>query len=601
MSIIYIFSLIILVVSYLLVYKREEKQNLVFSIIISGILLIGYNIVICTFMYFLYIKSTLLNLSICNIIISIIPIIFIIKTKKIQKYHVDIIDLHAIIILVVLTITIVICNYGIPIKIKHGITDATTHYFAADDFYRYSTLLPRENSDVINWIGITNLMTGAYINTGIFLKLFDGIISETYFCQLYFLFDILIWILSSLLMYTLLSMNNKKTKHKILAIVFTLFYIFAYQLNSLFAGFSYLGVGLDIIIGILIIMKSNIPKLYKRIGLFILNFGIMFSYYYFAPVIFLAILWQLIKDNKEKGKKLINLEILTDVLVTLFIPGLIGVIYFVALPLINSSTGLINYISAIGTEGFIYENLISNIIIYLLLAEIYLIYSFIKKKNEFSSKFLFLNTIFVLLIFAGLKFKIVSEYYFYKLYYMFFIILVASSFESIKIITQKNKKIEIFSYILIGIYAIGIFVAIVFRKDIGIYDIYKNNGEEINKNYELVSNDELEILDYYNKNINNPQETEPSTYFCLSLGLNGRSRWMYGILKNANNFTDTSVGDMTVSLDEFMEENKEYMVVFKTDYGGDFNQIWGEIEKYNLKIVIQNDSGMILQKQNLAE
>ena len=418
MSIIYIFSLIILVVSYLLVYKREEKQNLVFSIIISGILLIGYNIVICTFMYFLYIKSTLLNLSICNIIISIIPIIFIIKTKKIQKYHVDIIDLHAIIILVVLTITIVICNYGIPIKIKHGITDATTHYFAADDFYRYSTLLPRENSDVINWIGITNLMTGAYINTGIFLKLFDGIISETYFCQLYFLFDILIWILSSLLMYTLLAMNNKKTKHKILAIVFTLFYIFAYQLNSLFAGFSYLGVGLDIIIGILIIMKSNIPKLYKRIGLFILNFGLMFSYYYFAPVIFLAILWQLRKDKKEKGKKLINLEILTDVLVTLFIPGLIGVIYFVALPLINSSTGLINYISAIGTEGFIYENLISNIIIYLLLAEIYLIYSFIKKKNEFNSKFLFLNTIFVLLIFAGLKFKIVSEYYFYLIAYI---------------------------------------------------------------------------------------------------------------------------------------------------------------------------------------
>ena len=599
MNIIYIFTLIVLFISYLLVYKKEEKSNLLFSIVINSILLIGYNIVICTVMYFISIKSTLLNLSICNLIFSIIPIVNIIKSKKIQKYYIKLIDVIAFIIIIALAFTVIFANYGFPIKIKHAVTDATTHFFTADDFYRYSTLLPRENSDKINWIGISHIMTGAYINNGIFLKLFDGIISETYFCQLYFLFDILIWVLSGFLMYTLLAINSKKVKHKILALVFSVFYILAYQLNSLFAGFSYLGVGLDVIIGILIIMKSDMPKLYKRIGLFLLNFGIMFSYYYFAPVIFIAVLWQIVNDNKASGKKFINLEIILDILITLFIPGLIGLIYFIILPIFQTTTGPINYFTAIGTEGFIYENLFTNILPYLLFAEIYLIYNFIKKKDVFNDKLLFLNIIFMIIIYIGLKLNIVSDYYFYKIYYMFFIVLITSSFEIIKIIKKKKKKINIIMYLLITIYAIGIFIAIVFEKNFYVYDIYMNNGIEIHKKYEMVTGAELEILDYYNKNINNPDETEKSTYFCKTQGNNGRDRWIYSILKNPNNFIDAYTAELTENLDKFMQDSTEYMVVFKTDYAGDYDKLVNEdVKKYNLKILIQNESGMILQKQN---
>lgn len=599
MNIIYIFTLIVLFISYLLVYKKEEKSNLLFSIVINSILLIGYNIVICTVMYFISIKSTLLNLSICNLIFSIIPIVNIIKSKKIQKYYIKLIDVIAFIIIIALAFTVIFANYGFPIKIKHAVTDATTHFFAADDFYRYSTLLPRENSDKINWIGISHIMTGAYINNGIFLKLFDGIISETYFCQLYFLFDILIWVLSGFLMYTLLAINSKKVKHKILALVFSVFYILAYQLNSLFAGFSYLGVGLDVIIGILIIMKSDMPKLYKRIGLFLLNFGIMFSYYYFAPVIFIAVLWQIVNDNKASGKKFINLEIILDILITLFIPGLIGLIYFIILPIFQTTTGPINYFTAIGTEGFIYENLFTNILPYLLFAEIYLIYNFIKKKDVFNDKLLFLNIIFMIIIYIGLKLNIVSDYYFYKIYYMFFIVLISSSFEIIKLMTEKKKKINIIIYLLITIYAIGIFIAIVFEKNFYVYDIYMNNGIEIHKKYEMVTGAELEILDYYNKNINNPDETEKSTYFCKTQGNNGRDRWIYSILKNPNNFIDAYTAELTENLDKFMQDSTKYMVVFKTDYAGDYDKLVNEdVKKYNLKILIQNESGMILQKQN---
>ena len=77
---------------------------------------------------------------------------------------------------------------------------------------------------------------------------------------------------------------------------------------------------------------------------------------------------------------------------------------------------------------------------------------------------------------------------------------------------------------------------------------------------------------------------------------------MYSILKNQNNFIDSYNAELTVRLEKFMEYSTEYMVVFKTDYNGDYDKLVNEdIEKYNLKIIIQNESGMILQKQNLPE
>ena len=358
MNIIYIITSIVLILSYLLMKKEDKKYNIIHSIIISAIIFLTYNIFISTIMFFTYIKSTLLNLSILNIVFSIYPIHTIRKNKEIQKYYLNKIDLIAVIIILVSTITIAILNYGTNIAVKHAVTDAATHYFAADDFYRYSTLFSRESSDVTKWIDSPYLMTGAYVNTGIFLKLFKGIISETFFCKLYFIFDISIWVLSGLLMYTALSIESKSKRHQILALVMTFFYIFAYQLNSLFAGFSYLGVGLDIIIGIIIIMKSQLKTKNKIAYLFLLNLGIMFSYYYFAPVMFLSEFWYILKTNKTQKIKIFSKKNILEILIALVIPGLIGVTYFIIYPLFIQNNTITNYATAIGTSGFIYENLI---------------------------------------------------------------------------------------------------------------------------------------------------------------------------------------------------------------------------------------------------
>lgn len=600
MNIIYILTSLALIISYLLLNKSEKKENLIHSVIISVILFLTYNIFITQVMFFVHLESTLLNLAIVNIAFSAVFITKEIKTKTIQKYYINKLDIIAVIIILGLAITIVIMNYGTNIAVKHAVTDAATHYFASDDFYRYSTLFSRESSDTIKWLNTPYLMTGAYVNTGIFLKLFKGIIDETFLVKLYFIFDMFIWMLSGLLMYTALSTNFKNKKHQILALVLTIFYMLAYQLNSLFAGFSYLGVGLDIIIGIIIIMKSEIKTNYKISSLFLLNLGIMFSYYYFAPVLFLAQLWYILATNKKQNIKIFSKQNIFEILIALVIPGLIGVIYFIGYPLMQSNNKAFDYVGAIATDGFIYENLIMNIFPYLLLSEVYIIYIAFKKKNTFIDKLLYLTVIFTLLIYMLMRLEFVSSYYYYKIYYMLFLVLTVSSYEILKIFVDKGKNVTIIVSGVLIIYSFGIFSAMILDKNWFVFDIYLTNGEEIKDDYALIKDKEFYLFEYYNNNINTMQNDD--TLFCKTKGNTGRDRWVYSITKNGNNLTNALTNDKITTVEKFMGNSKyHYFVLLKNDYGGEYDKVQDEVKRYNLKILIQNSAGMILEKQDLAE
>ncbi len=600
MNIIYILTSLALIISYLLLNKSEKKENLIHSVIISVILFLTYNIFITQVMFFVHLKSTLLNLAIVNIAFSAVFITKEIKTKTIQKYYINKLDIIAVIIILGLAITIVIMNYGTNIAVKHAVTDAATHYFASDDFYRYSTLFSRESSDTIKWLNTPYLMTGAYVNTGIFLKLFKGIIDETFLVKLYFIFDMFIWMLSGLLMYTALSTNFKNKKHQILALVLTIFYMLAYQLNSLFAGFSYLGVGLDIIIGIIIIMKSEIKTNYKISSLFLLNLGIMFSYYYFAPVLFLAQLWYILATNKKQNIKIFSKQNIFEILITLVIPGLIGVIYFIGYPLMQANNKAFDYVGAIATDGFIYEDLIMNIFPYLLLSEVYIIYIAFKKKNTFIDKLLYLTVIFTLLIYMLMRLEFVSSYYYYKIYYMLFLVLTVSSYEILKIFVDKGKNVTIIVSGVLIIYSFGIFSAMILDKNWFVFDIYLTNGEEIKDDYALIKDKEFYLFEYYNNNINTMQNDD--TLFCKTKGNTGRDRWVYSITKNGNNLTNALTNDKITTVEKFMGNSKyHYFVLLKNDYGGEYDKVQDEVKRYNLKILIQNSAGMILEKQDLAE
>ena len=223
-----------------------------------------------------------------------------------------------------------------------------------------------------------------------------------------------------------------------------------------------------------------------------------------------------------------------------------------------------DYVGAIATDGFIYEDLIMNIFPYLLLSEVYIIYIAFKKKNTFIDKLLYLTVIFTLLIYMLMRLEFVSSYYYYKIYHMLFLVLTVSSYEILKIFVDKGKNVTIIVSGVLIIYSFGIFSAMILDKNWFVFDIYLTNGEEIKDDYALIKDKEFYLFEYYNNNINTMQNDD--TLFCKTKGNTGRDRWVYSITKNGNNLTNALTNDKITTVEKFMGNSKyHYFVLLKNE------------------------------------
>ena len=596
MSIIYILTIISIVILYMLLYRKEEKQNLVKGLVVTSCLLLCYNIFTCVIFFFLKLKCTLIALSIPNVILIALLGLKIFKDKKIQKYYINKMDIISIISIFVIVIAIVIKQYGIPLNVKHAITDASTHYWAADRFYNESTLILEENSFKMNFFyGKYFLMPGAYINTGILFKIFSPIIDETYFYGIFILFEVGMWFLSGLLMYVLLTNNKEGKKSRIIPLIFSIIYMLAYPLNSVLAGFSYLQVGLNIIICIILIMQQEMKQYYKSILIGLLNFGLMFSYYYFAPVVFLAIFIQIISEIMKNKQKIFTSTNIANIVTSLIIPGIFGIVYFIVLRTIMFETqSAEDYGNIINTPGAIYSNFITNILIPFIVSIYLIIHNIKNKKGNILDKLIILTIIFLVGLYIGMKTKIVSDYYYYKVYYMIWIYIIINSCYAIGLLKQKNK---ITPFIGIGVYCVGIVTSIILNNNLILFDIFQYNFKEIENGYTLVKCEEFEILDYYNNNIFLSTEDYSNTYIYSLQDFDGRARWLYVLTQNPSIYIDMIYGSDKKDIQEFINSEKQYCMIFDQDTPEAFESIDEEVEKGTIKILFRNDTGAILEKK----
>ena len=590
MSIIYILTTGLMMILHILLHKKEEKQNILKWIVISACLLLCYNTVISVILTFIKIKTTLISLSIMNFITSFVLGLKIYKDKKIQKYFINKIDIISLIIIFFIVIGVAIKQYGIPLNVKNSITDASTHYFAAFDFYKHSILLLEENSDKLYLYNASFLMPGAYVNTGILFKIFSPLISETYFPKLFIIFEIMMWFLSGLLMYILLVNNKKEEKQKILPLILSLIYMLGYPLNTLISGFSYLQVGTNIIICIIIIMQQQLKQQYKTVLMFLADFGLMFSYYYFAPVVFLSIFIQIIIDIKKRKEKIFSANNIVNITNSLILPGIFGIMYFIVLRFLKLGIEA-DFAHAINIPGTIYSNFITNIIIFILLSIFYIIHNIKNKKENILNKLLIITMIFLVIVYIGMKLQKVSEYYYYKVYYMLWIYLIVATFYALKLLKNKNK---IITYLGVFTYCIGTITSIALNKDLLFFDIYQKNFQEVQLDYKLIKHEELEILDYFNQNIDINNMSD-NTYILMSNSW-ARGRWMYAITENAYLYIDTLECGYS-DIEPFISSDKKYCMLFKQDNENIFNSIDEVIEKNNLKVLCRNEEGIILEKK----
>ena len=181
-------------------------------------------------------------------------------------------------------IFIAIFRFGFPFSIRYESLDAGVHYQTAYSFYKKSLLL-----NFVSDGTIYNFQTwrfGSYVNLGLIFKVVSPLVSDINLYNVYILYDLFTLFFTGIIFYYLIQ-NCKSSKKKQFAyIIGTVLFLLGYPLNNLLFGFFYVGHASIIFMAIILLINDVQDEKILFGSLFIMNIGILFTYYLFAPIVF---------------------------------------------------------------------------------------------------------------------------------------------------------------------------------------------------------------------------------------------------------------------------------------------------------------------------
>ncbi len=472
MEILYVITLVILGISFMLWKKKEEKINFIKWLILFFTVLLGYNIFLGMLLGLLNITSHIWLLSIINIAVSVLIGFKAFKTKDFQKYYVRKLDVVAI--LIVLAIFIIMLFKDLYIHkgdISHMAVDSAVHYRAAKHYS--DNLKIFINVEDKTFFNFNVMQTGAYINDGIFMNIIHNITNLEY-TYIYQIFEASILFLSGLAFYASFA-DKIQTKRGLVGslVAFTL-YMYGYPYNSWYYGFSYLSVGIMFIAALIPMMEALYDKFDKKIIIpliILLGNGLIFSYCLFVPAIFASIcIYCFLKDlsNKEE-KKYFKFFGKTTLIVTgaLLVVTIAGIGYlFIPTFFIEGQT---NLVSALKIGGAIYDEKYRNFIVYIPFAIMYAFEIVKKIKNKeltYMDIFAVIMMGFFALIYLGMLAKFVSDYYMLKIYFIIWMVVFSV------VIDLVNKYVDVKNIRIDAVILFLFFIVLVFNR-VSAEDIFR--------------------------------------------------------------------------------------------------------------------------------
>jgi len=598
MSVVYIFSLILMLTSIILVKKSKEKIEIIKTVVILFTLLLPYNTFVSYIFNLVNIPITLLTLTLVNLIIGILVLVKIIKDKEIQKYYISKTNVIVLMLFIIITTTVIVINFDSLTNIRYVSMDAREHYKAAREFSENTALGNKQVEN--NTTG--GLMPMGYVNAGILFKVFNPYIGTVQLYKLFVLFEAFVYLLTGLMFYMTISKYATKMNNKIIGIIFSIIYILGYPLNAWISGFHYLVIGILLVETIIyMLMKTGEFNLeYELIIMFLLNYGLILSYALFCPFVYLAefifYVYKYIrdkeKDKKENSKKDYKnkMKLLLLVLVTLILPGLIGVAYLI-IPSLGKVGGYI------AQEGWLYKNLWSNFIWFVP----FTLYAIIKSiKNR---EFTFDNILFVLLViymtvlFIGTKLEKCSEYYFYKNYFVMWLMLIYFNIKGINnFLKQKNSKILTNIYTIV--YLLILIISVFSKK---VYVMYEPNDDlnttmEIftfnktmicERNVEFVKKEEIDLLTQMENVLDRNWKKEDKILFVTD---GTQERW----IQSFTGFKNILYDNKEYAIENLKEENYKYVITFENR--NTYKTLKEYINKDNMQLLYENEIGKIYEK-----
>ncbi|MBO6195681.1 MAG: hypothetical protein J6O56_05030 [Bacilli bacterium] len=426
-SLLFIISFLLLFVLLLLVYKKDEKFDLLIHGIINFIFVTIINSTIVFVSSFVFkISSPLIVRSIIFILLSLFIALKIKKDKKIQKYKINKVNFIFLLMIIIFCSYIGLRRFGLNMNLIFETTDPAAHMLSSQRFAESDKLL--ENSKKDYAYGGSKKSRGlfySYTTVGTMFEIEKGFGGNFYTYTKTFIFtEIAFFILVGIVSFYLIVSCLKKTKllkeilYKLLSLIIVFLMLYAYPYNSMIFGFHYINIFLLISLLILALFKEfNDDYLNKYYLLYIsfYNFFIFATYYMFVPVVFGAegiYYLYLCFINKKYNLK----EVCRIIIITLVIPFIIGMLYYFITPMFYKSSG--SSTSPFKAEGYIYRNLLGSVILLVPGFLINTINEIKNKKISLLSLTILFEFMFMFVIFYTFYKGSSASYYFYKNYYL---------------------------------------------------------------------------------------------------------------------------------------------------------------------------------------
>ena len=620
MEIFYILSIIILGIGFIVFKKSDEKLSIVKWIVMFFISLLAYNVTVCMLLGLINIKADLWLLALINIIVAVLINIKTFKNKDFQKYEFKKTDLIGILFITILC-SVVIIKDMCPQDggIKYAAIDSAIHFRAAKHYSENLNVFTNCEDKTI--FDFNFMQTGAYINDGLLMRVGHPLtgIGEEY---IYEAFEISIYVLNLFTFYVLVKDSIKGKIGTILSFILIGLYAYGYPYNSYMYGFSYLSVGVLSTLAIVIVIDMLYDKERKFKSSFVIPLLVMqgmlliFSYCLFVPGIFAGIcIYTFIKDFKDEGKSILKIFKKK----TLIILGLLilvtayGIMYLVYPTFVTA--GQSNLKDALLNDGGMYKNLISNFIFYIPFGILFIV-DIIKRRKEVFKEFKFTSieffTIFIGLYFIamwiGMRLAIMSTYYFFKIYYIMWPLVLATTIVLVNRYSEKKL-----GKILFGVYIVAWTGYVIFmvayktypgfsydkkvntRDYTGMYYDQNCNFRGLIQAYNNLAKEQIEIINAM-KELNLKAED-----ITLISGSYYERCWATAL---GNLTSDTMIYQDVIqdtdphTLEEGLNNpNSKYVIRVNESYDlDDYEKAGGDKTKYN--VLIKNSRGYIIEKTN---
>ncbi|MDE7434618.1 MAG: hypothetical protein K2N01_02165 [Lachnospiraceae bacterium] len=336
--------------------------------------------------------------------------------KQRQCYDWKLVDGIFLALLAAVVVVIAGIHYGgTALTVNYASIDAATHFRVAMNVVNEQTLVSMFHDSVWNALLIEFLSPFAAVD---------------YYYRWYVLGELINLALSAAIFYALLRERMKDWFCMTAGVALSLLYVIAYPLNSALFGFSYLGMSVTVI-GLLLawtelFLRDRLPVYLSVAGLMLGCLALFESYVLFMPVTFFAVLF-CIFYRQQKCRQLVSWRTVILGLAVFLIPCVIGLWYVYG----DIFTGGTTVSSAITNEGGCYRELYSNFMFFVPAAVLGYVNLCKRKENQL---LLFLTPLFLLFtmaMFVGTVIGKASSYYYYKLYFPIWLILLLLNYYGI--------------------------------------------------------------------------------------------------------------------------------------------------------------------------